>query len=84
LVTGPLTSINPVWKAYDVSISVNTKSGLEDHSDVMDFLDPQGRLRYQATPFANESPARTFSLAASSEARWAQGIATYAGKLVGQ
>ncbi len=84
LVTGPLTSINPVWKAYGVSISVNTKSGLEDHSDVMDFLDPQGRVRYQATPFANESPARTFSLAASSEARWARGIATYAGKLVGQ
>jgi cytochrome oxidase Cu insertion factor (SCO1/SenC/PrrC family) len=84
MVTGPLTSINPIWKAYGVSISVNPKSGLEVHSDVMDFLDAQGVLRYKATPFANESSAGTFTLTGSSEARWAQGIATYAGGLVGQ
>ena len=53
------------------------------HNDVMDFIDPRGSVRYRATPFANESSNGTFSLAASSEARWAQGIATYAGRLVG-
>jgi cytochrome oxidase Cu insertion factor (SCO1/SenC/PrrC family) len=84
MVTGPLTSINPIWKSYGVSISVNPKTGLEDHSDVMDFLDPQGSVRYRATPFADENTAGTFTLAASSEARWAQGIAVYAGRLVGQ
>ena len=83
MVTGPLTSLNPLWKAYGVSISLDTKTGLEAHNDVMDFLDPQGVVRYRATPFADESSTRTFTLGASSEARWARGMATYAGKLVG-
>jgi cytochrome oxidase Cu insertion factor (SCO1/SenC/PrrC family) len=83
MVTGPLTSLNPLWKAYGVSISLDTKTGLEAHNDVMDFLDPQGVVRYRATPFADESSAGSFTLAASSEARWAQGMATYAGRLVG-
>ena len=83
MVTGPLTSLNPLWKAYGVSISLDTKTGLEAHNDVMDFLDPQGVVRYRATPFADESSTGTFTLAASSEARWAQGMATYAGRLVG-
>lgn len=82
MVTGPLTSLNPLWKAYGVSISLDTKTGLEAHNDVMDFLDPEGVVRYRATPFADESSTGTFTLAASSEARWAQGMANYAGRLV--
>ena len=84
MVTGPLTSLNPLWKAYGVSITLDSKTGLEAHNDVMDFLDPQGMVRYRATPFADESSTGAFTLAAPSEARWAQGIATYAAKLVGQ
>jgi cytochrome oxidase Cu insertion factor (SCO1/SenC/PrrC family) len=83
MVTGPLTSLNPLWKAYGVSISLDTKTGLEAHNDVMDFVDPQGVVRYRATPFADESSTGAFTLAAASEARWAQGMATYAGRLVG-
>jgi hypothetical protein len=83
MVTGPLTSLNPLWKAYGVSISVDTKTGLEAHNDVMDFVDANGIVRYRATPFADESSTGAFTLAAASEARWAQGMATYAGKLVG-
>jgi cytochrome oxidase Cu insertion factor (SCO1/SenC/PrrC family) len=84
MVTGPLTSLNPLWKAYGVSISLDTKTGLEAHTDVMDFLDPKGIVRYRAAPFADESSTGAFTLAAPSEARWAQGMATYAGRLVGQ
>jgi cytochrome oxidase Cu insertion factor (SCO1/SenC/PrrC family) len=84
MVTGPLSSLNPIWKAYGVSISVDTKTGLEAHNDVMDFVDPQGVVRYRATPFADESSTGAYTLAASTEARWAQGIATYAGRLIGQ
>jgi len=83
MVTGPLTSLNPLWKAYGVSISLDTKTRLEAHNDVMDFVDPQGVVRYRATPFADESSTGVFTLAAASEARWAQGMATYAGRLVG-
>jgi cytochrome oxidase Cu insertion factor (SCO1/SenC/PrrC family) len=84
MVTGPLTSLNPLWKAYGVSITVEAKTGLEAHNDVMYFLDPRGIVRDRATPFADESLTGAFTLAAPSEARWAQGIATYAGRLVGQ
>ena len=80
IVTGPLATLNTVWKAYGVSISVNTKTGLEAHSDVMDFIDPGGFLRYRATPFADESSNGSYSLSAAAEARWGQGIATYAGE----
>jgi cytochrome oxidase Cu insertion factor (SCO1/SenC/PrrC family) len=84
MVTGPLATLNAVWKAYGVSISVSAKTGTEAHSDVMDFIDPGGFLRYRATPFADESGTGTFSLPANLEARWAQGIADYAGRLIGQ
>ena len=57
MVTGPLATLNDLWKAYGVSISVQRKTGLEAHSDVMDFIDAQGDLRDQATPFADESAA---------------------------
>lgn len=84
LVTGPLASLNTVWKTYGISISLNPKTGLEAHSDVMDFIDPQGFLRYRALPFADESTQGTYSLSAAAETRWAEGIATYAGRLISQ
>jgi cytochrome oxidase Cu insertion factor (SCO1/SenC/PrrC family) len=84
IVTGPLSTVDAVWKAYGVSISVNTKTRLEAHSDVLDFIDAQGFLRYRATPFADESSLGAYTLPADAEARWGQGIATYAQKLIGQ
>jgi protein SCO1/2 len=84
MVTGPLATLNPLWKAYGVSISVSKQTGLEAHNDIMEFIDPQGELRYRATPFADESTTGTFSLPAASVARWAQGIATYAERLQSQ
>ena len=83
-VTGPLSSLNTVWKAYGVSISVNTKTGLEAHSDVMDFIDNGGFLRYRATPFADEGSNGAYTLSPASETRWAQGIAAYAERLIKQ
>ena len=82
MVTGPLTTLNALWKAYGISISVQKKTGLQAHNDVMDFIDPQGNLRYRASPFANESTSGTYSLPPASIARWGQGIATYATQLV--
>ena len=42
---GPAGTLNALWKAYGVSISVQKKTGLEAHNDVMDFIDAQGDLR---------------------------------------
>jgi cytochrome oxidase Cu insertion factor (SCO1/SenC/PrrC family) len=83
-VTGPLATLNSVWRAYGVSISVDKKTGLEAHNDVLFFLDARGDLRDRATPFADESSSGTYSLPAPSVARWAQGIATYAMRLTDQ
>jgi cytochrome oxidase Cu insertion factor (SCO1/SenC/PrrC family) len=81
MATGPLAAVNAVWKKYGVSISLSRSTGLEGHNDVMDFVDEHGDLRYRATPFANESSTGSFSLPAASEARWGEGIATYARRL---
>jgi cytochrome oxidase Cu insertion factor (SCO1/SenC/PrrC family) len=82
MVTGPLASLDPLWKAYGISISLDPKTGRAVHNDVMDFVDPHGIVRYRATPFADESSSGTVTLAGPSKSRWAQGIATYAGRLV--
>ncbi len=81
--TSDLDTLNRVWQAYGVSINVSRTSGLVAHNDVMDFIGPDGLLRYQATPFADESTTGTFSLAPPSIARWGQGIATYARQTLG-
>ncbi|HTZ08251.1 MAG TPA: hypothetical protein VMB72_04215, partial [Acidimicrobiales bacterium] len=75
LLTGPLASLDAVWKAYGVSISLDTKTGQEAHNDVMDFIDPGGDLRYRATPYADEDVGGAYSLPASTVTRWAGGIA---------
>jgi protein SCO1/2 len=80
--TSNLGALNAVWRAYGVSVNASRTSGLVAHNDVMYFIDPAARLRYRATPFADESSSGTFSLAPASIARWGQGIATYAGQLL--
>ena len=81
--TSNLDTLNSVWQAYGVSINVSPTSALVAHNDVMYFIDPDGRLRYEATPFADESSSGAFSLPPASITRWAQGIATYARQLLG-
>ncbi len=63
MLTGPLATLDTIWKAYGVSISVDTKTSLEAHNDVMDFVSPDGRVVYRATPFADESANRRVQLA---------------------
>jgi len=83
MLTGPLASLDAVWKAYGVSISTDTKTGQEAHNDVMDFIDAKGELRYRATPFADESASGTFSLSPAAITRWGRGMATYTERLIG-
>jgi protein SCO1/2 len=82
--TSNLATLNAVWRAYGVSVNVSRPSGIVAHSDVMYFVDPSGRLRYEATPFANESSTGAFSLPSASIDRWGQGIASYARQLLGE
>ena len=84
MVTGPLATLNTIWKDYGISISVSAKTGLEAHNDVMVFISPDGQVDYRATPFADESETGSYSSPAATVSRWGQGIATYAERLVGQ
>lgn len=79
--TGPLSSLNPIWKRYGVGIQVSS-SGQVAHSNLIYFIDPKGRLAYRATPYANETRKGTYHLAPALEQRWAKGIATYLDSLV--
>ncbi len=78
--TGPLRELNAVWVRYGVSVSVNAAHQVV-HNDVLYFVDPGGRLRALATPFANESASARFTLSSTDERRFAQGIATEASSL---
>jgi cytochrome oxidase Cu insertion factor (SCO1/SenC/PrrC family) len=81
--TSSLGTLNGVWKAYGVTVNVSRATGLVAHNDVMYFIDPAGRLRDRATPFADESSTGVFSLPPASITRWGRGIATYAAQLLG-
>ncbi len=80
--TGSIAQLNPVWSAYGVTIDVQRTSNLVAHNDVMYFIDPAGRLRMTALPFANETVKRVFSLPVALEQRWGSGIATEARALL--
>ena len=84
MVTGPLPTLDAVWKDYGVSISVATGTGRVAHNDVMAFIDAHGELRARATPFADENKAGTYSLPAALIARWGHGIARTAEGMVGR
>lgn len=80
--TSSLDTLNLIWRDYGVSVNASPTTGLVAHNDIMYFIDPSERLRYEATPFANESSSGAFSLAPASIARWGVGIATYAEQLL--
>jgi cytochrome oxidase Cu insertion factor (SCO1/SenC/PrrC family) len=81
--TGPITTLNPLWMAYGISISAYRSSGTATHNDLMYFIGPSGNLVWSATPWADQT-AHGYTLPASDTQRFAKGIATYADKLARQ
>ncbi|MGH9102867.1 MAG: SCO family protein [Acidimicrobiales bacterium] len=75
---GSIPHLNSVWTAYGIAVTVDRASGTVAHNNLLYFIDPDGKLAWGASPFADESRARTFSLPASQADRFAQGIAHYA------
>jgi cytochrome oxidase Cu insertion factor (SCO1/SenC/PrrC family) len=73
--TGSLSQLDSVWTSYGVAVEVERATGTVSHNDVMDFIDPTGRLRLQAAPFADETGSAAYSLSTTSETSWATGIA---------
>jgi protein SCO1/2 len=78
ILTGPLATMNDVWKSYGITISVVPNTGVQAHNEAIYFIDPQGREDYRGTPFANENRTGTYSLSPADLTRWGSGIATFA------
>ncbi|HMD45710.1 MAG TPA: SCO family protein [Acidimicrobiales bacterium] len=83
MLTGPLPTLDALWRAYGVTVTVATGTGAIAHTDVMYFIDPKGRLRLEASPFADESLTGAYTLDPASVARFGNGVATYAEQLGG-
>lgn len=80
--TGPITTLNPLWVAYSIDISANRSSGKVTHNDAMYFIGPSGKLVWSASPWGDET-AHGYTLSAADTERFAKGIATYADRLAG-
>lgn len=81
--SGTVAQLDPVWKTFGISITVNRRTRRVSHNDLMYFISPQGKMVWSAIPFANESSTGAFSLSKRVADRVAQGIAAYAGRLAG-
>lgn len=80
---GPLAQLNSIWSHYGVTVTVQRSTQLVTHNNIMYFIDPEGRARFLATPFANEDQLGTYSLAPADVQRFAQGVANTAASLGG-
>lgn len=79
--TGTVRTLNPVWKAYGISITVDDATNQVSHNDLLYFISPAGKLVWSAQPFADESQGGTYSLRPAQITRFAKGIAAYTRRL---
>ncbi len=80
--TGTLDDLSRVWRAYGVTVAVSTTTRLVSHTDIMEFIDPTGRLALQATPFGNEDSFGVYSLDPTTTHTFAEGVAAAARGLI--
>lgn len=77
-----LSQLDTVWTAYGITVEVGGLASVASHNNVVYFIDPSGRLRSMAVPFARKSPGGVFSLGAQMVDRYAEGLAQTAVSLV--
>ncbi len=80
--SGRIATMNKVWKAYGIRISVGAKPGEVSHNNNLYFVTPSGDLSGYAVPFGTESSTGRYSLNASSLRLFALGMAETAESLV--
>jgi cytochrome oxidase Cu insertion factor (SCO1/SenC/PrrC family) len=79
--TGSIRQLNSIWIDYGVTVTVGRTPTQETHNNILYFIDPQGRLRSSALPFANENRQGLYVLSVADTERFAQGIARTAANL---
>jgi protein SCO1/2 len=73
--TGALARMDPIWRAYGVSIRYYPQNGRLVHNNVLYFIGPTGREAALAVPFGDENASGAYHLGARDIARFARGIA---------
>jgi len=73
--TGPLRTLNPIWRAFGVTISVYEATRVVVHNDVIYLESPAGELVSRGSPFSDESSKGVFSLPAPLELVAGHGLA---------
>jgi cytochrome oxidase Cu insertion factor (SCO1/SenC/PrrC family) len=76
--TGSVSSLRAVWRAYHVSVNAPDPSVDVVHTSVAYFIDPLGRERYIAFPTVDHTSKGDAYLPAEPLASWAKGIALVA------
>ncbi len=79
---GSLSALNRIWTSYGVTVAVQRSTQVVTHTDLMDFIGPDGSMELRATPFADENQLGVYSLAPDGIHRFAQGIADSAAGLL--
>ncbi len=73
-VTGPLTRLNAVWKAYGVQVRVGSSAAQTAHNSLVYFLSPTSQLLGFAAPAAHESATGVFTLSTAAQAQFAEAL----------
>jgi cytochrome oxidase Cu insertion factor (SCO1/SenC/PrrC family) len=73
--TGPLASLRPVWRAYEIQVAAPSANADVIHTSEVLFIDPGGHERYIATPMADHTATGKAYLPAGPLASWGRGIA---------
>jgi cytochrome oxidase Cu insertion factor (SCO1/SenC/PrrC family) len=80
--TGSLTDLSSVWKHYGITVALDNTNRVITHNDIMDFINPAGRMELSASPFANEDTLGIYSLQPAVIEKFAQGVANSASGLL--
>jgi cytochrome oxidase Cu insertion factor (SCO1/SenC/PrrC family) len=80
-VTGPVSSLQAVWRDYNVAVEAPNATADVQHTSVAYFIDPQGRERYVAFPMVDHTASGTAYYPAGPLAEWGRGIALVTGSM---
>ena len=80
--TGSLTDLSSVWKHYGITVALDNTNRVITHNDIMDFINPAGKMELSASPFANEDTLGIYSLQPAVIEKFAQGVANSASGLL--
>ena len=73
-VTGTVSNLNDVWRAYGIQVNVGAVASEVSHNSLIYFVTPGSLLAAIATPFARVNKHGRASLSAAQQSRFARGL----------